>query len=131
VETVPHVGNFFEFDQLSQRNRVRGGQSNHFTDCFLLLIAKKDVEAFMKKAGVSVDKESLDIFFKQVDGKSVTEMIAAGSKKTVVMPRCGGGGAPAAAAAGASAEAPKAEEKKEEVEEVDMGGLFGDDEDEY
>lgn len=38
-----------------------------------------------------------------------------------------------AATAGASkeAEAPVAEEKKEEVEDVDMGGLFGGDDDEY
>ena len=44
----------------------------------------------------------------------------------------GGGGAAAAAgpAAAAEEEAPK-EEKKEEVEDVDMGGLFGDDEDDY
>jgi large subunit ribosomal protein LP0 len=40
--------------------------------------------------------------------------------------------APAAGAAGATAEAaPVVEEKKEEEEAVDMGGLFGDDEDEY
>lgn len=40
--------------------------------------------------------------------------------------------APAASAGpvGSKADAPKAEEKKEEVEDVDMGGLFGGD-DEY
>ena len=39
-----------------------------------------------------------------------------------------GGAAPAGDAAAATAEAPK-EEKKEEVEDVNMGGLFGDDDD--
>ena len=85
----------------------------------------------MKKAGVSVDKEELDIFMKAMEEKSVTELVAAGSKKLVSMPT--GGARPAAAAgaaAGAAAEAPKEEEKKEEEEDVDMGGLFGDD-DEY
>ena len=42
---------------------------------------KKDVEEFMKKCGVSVDKESLDAFFKTIDGQTVTDAIAAGSKK--------------------------------------------------
>ena len=82
----------------------------------------------MKASGVSVDKTELDAFFAAVDGKSVPELIAAGEKKKVSMPS-GGGARPAAAAGAAAAEAPKAEEKKEEVEDVDMGGLFGDDDD--
>ena len=44
----------------------------------------------------------------------------------------GGGGGGAAAGPGAvEEEAPKEEEKKEEAEDVDMGGLFGDDDDDY
>ena len=43
----------------------------------------------------------------------------------------GGGGGGAAAGPAAEEEAPKEEEKKEEVEDVDMGGLFGDDDDDY
>ena len=85
----------------------------------------------MSKCGVSIDKESLDAFFKQIEGKTVTEAVSEGAKKHVKMPAGGGGGAPVAAAAGgaAAADEPKAEEKKEEPEDVDMGGLFGDDDD--
>jgi large subunit ribosomal protein LP2 len=82
----------------------------------------------MKAAGISVDKESLKAFFKQMEGKNIPDLVAEGKKKQVEMPRGGGGGA-AASSGGAAAAAPKEEEKKEEVEEVDMGGLFGDDDD--
>ena len=82
----------------------------------------------MKASGVSVDKASLEQFFKSIEGKTIPELVKAGEKKQVKMPS--GGGASAPAAGGAVAEAPK-EEKKEEVEDVDMGGLFGDDDDDY
>ena len=88
-----------------------------------------NVEDFMKASGISVDKESLTLFFTKLEGTNVQDAIAAGSKKLVSMPS---GGARVAAAGGAAsaavAEAPK-EEKKEEVEDVDMGGLFGGDDD--
>merc|ERR1712086_789979 len=74
---------------------------------------QKDVEAFMKKCGVSCEKESLDAFFKTLKENNVVDAVAAGSKKHISMPS-GGGAAPA-----------KAEEKpaeKEEAEDVDMGG---------
>jgi large subunit ribosomal protein LP2 len=83
----------------------------------------------MKAAGISVDKESLKAFFKQMEGKNIPDLVAEGKKKQVEMPRGGGGGGAAASSGGAAAAAPKEEEKKEEVEEVDMGGLFGDDDD--
>ena len=86
----------------------------------------------MKSAGVSVDKEDLALFFKQIEGKNIPETVQAGEKKCCTgFPS--GGARPAAAGAGGAAaeEAPKEEEKKEEAEDVDMGGLFGDDEDEY
>lgn len=94
---------------------------------------KKDVEEFMKKCGVSVDKESLDAFFKTIEGKDVVASVAEGSKKHISMPSGGGGGArPAAAAAGGAAPAKEEEKPKEdEPEDVDMGGLFGDDDDDY
>ena len=91
------------------------------------ITAKSDVEKFMKDAGVSVDKASLDQFFKCIDGKTIPELVKEGKKKQVSMPSGGGARAPAAAG-GAAAAAPK-EEKKEEVEDVDMGGLFGDEDD--
>ena len=84
----------------------------------------------MKDCGVSCDKATLTTFFAQIDGKSVTDLVAAGAKKHVKMPTGGGGARPAAA--GAAAAAPAEVEKKEEKEEVvDMGGLFGGDDDEY
>ena len=86
----------------------------------------------MKDCGVSVDKDSLSQFFKCLGETSVPDHVNAGSKKLISMPS-GGGARPAAggaAAGGAAAEAPK-EEKKEEAEDVDMGGLFGDEEEDY
>ena len=84
----------------------------------------------MKAAGVESDSASLDAFFTVIEGKTLPELVAAGSKKHISLPSGGGGGARVAAAGGAAAPAEeKKEEKKEEVEEVDMGGLFGDDED--
>ena len=97
----------------------------------LIVVAKKQVEEFMKKCGVSVDKESLDAFFKQIEGKVVVDAIKEGEKKCIKMPSGGGARPAAAAAGGAAAPAEKEEPKKEdEPEDVDMGGLFGDD-DEY
>ena len=96
-----------------------------------LTLAKKDVESFMKKAGVTVEKNELDAFFKALEGRDVVEATKKGETMLVSMPAGGGGAAPAkAAAAPKEAAAAKEEPKKEEEEEVDMGGLFGDD-DEY
>ena len=66
----------------------------------------------MSKCGVSIDKESLDVFFKQIEGKDVAEAVTEGKKKHVSMP-CGGGGA--AVGAPAVGDALKAEEKKAEL----------------
>ena len=85
----------------------------------------------MKDCGVSVDKEAISVFFKQLEGNDIVSLTKAGATKTVSMPACGGGGVARAAAptgGAAAAEAPK-EEKKEEPEDVDMGGLFGGDDD--
>ena len=84
----------------------------------------------MKDCGVSVEKADLKQFFSCIGSKKAHELITEGKDKLIKMPAVsGGGGAPAAGGAAAAAEAPK-EEKKEEAEDVDMGGLFGD-EDEY
>ena len=84
----------------------------------------------MNAAGVNVDKEELAAFFVALGDKTVAESVKAGSKKLISMP-AGGAAAPSSAGGAAAAEAPKEEEKKEEEEDVDMGGLFGDDEDDY
>jgi len=60
-------------------------------------------------------------------GKNFHEMVGAGIEKMSSMG--GGGGAPAAA--GGAAAAPKEDEKKEEEEDVNMGDLFGGDDDGY
>jgi len=93
---------------------------------------QKDVQAFMTKSGVSIDKEALAAFFKALDGKTVTGACTAGAKKQVTMPSGGArAAAPGAAAAGGDAGAAPAEVKEEEPEQVDMGNLFGDEEEDY
>merc|ERR1711935_94890 len=80
-----------------------------------------DVEKLEKASGVSADSEKIAAMIKAFEGKKFNEAVEQGLKKMATM----GGGAPAAG--GAEVEAAVVEEKKEEVEEVDMGGLFGDD----
>ena len=87
----------------------------------------------MEGQGISVDDKALDQFFKLIDETNVVDAVKEGEKKHIKMPCGGGGGVAVAAATGgaAAADEPKKEEPKEEAEDVDMGGLFGDDEDDY
>merc|ERR1711862_981823 len=67
----------------------------------LWLSGKKDitanvVETFMKACGVSCDKAELEVFIKNVGDRKLSELVSAGSKRTISMP-CGGGGGGAAA----------------------------------
>jgi len=94
-------------------------------------VTADSIKAILSSVGVESDDKSLDIVVKQLAGKSVEELVAAGLPKLASMGGGGGGAAPAAAAAGgdAGAAAPAAEEKKkeesEEEEDDDMGfGLF-------
>ena len=84
-----------------------------------------DVEKVLKEAGVKADSEKITSMIAAFNGRNFHEMVAGGLAKMASM------GSAAAPASGADA-GPKAvvEEKKEEAEDVDMGGLFGD-EDEY
>ena len=72
--------------------------------------------------GAEADEDKIELLLSQVNGKDITELIAAGREKLASVP-AGGGGAVAVAAAsagggGAAAAAPAAESKKEEkVEE--------------
>ena len=84
----------------------------------------------MKECGVSVDKEAINQFFKNIAGKNIVELTKAGENKLISMPSVSGGAVAAPAGGAVAAEAPK-EEKKEEPEDVDMGGLFGAEEDDY
>ena len=102
------------------------------TDVFIYFyfhfIAQKDVETFMKAAGITVDNAEISVFFKALGENNAVDLIKNGKEKLIVMP-CGGGGG-GGGAAGPAAAAVVEEVKKEEEEAVDMGGLFGDD-DEY
>ena len=81
----------------------------------------------LKEVGVEAEKEKLDLLLKNLEGKQLHELIAAGSSKIVTV-----GAAPAGGAAADNVQEKPAEAKEEKVEEkvdVDMGGLFDDDDD--
>ena len=86
-------------------------------------ITADDVERLLKEAGVSSDSEKVKQTIASFEGKKFEELVAGGLAKMASM----GPAAPAGGAAPAKAAA--VEEKKEEVEDVDMGGLFGGDDD--
>ena len=92
--------------------------------------SEDDVANLLKECGVTCDKDNCKTMIAQVGTASVPEHIAAGTKKMASV----GGGAPAAggAAAGGAAAAAEPEKKEEEPEEevdMDMGGMFGGDDD--
>lgn len=83
----------------------------------------------LKEVGVSADKDAVKVLIEKCSAKPLHELVAEGRGKFASMPAAG---APAAAVAatGAPAAAAKKEEKPKEEEpeeDVDMGGLFGDD----
>ena len=79
-----------------------------------------DITKLLSTVGIDCDSERLAKLLSELEGKSIDELIAAGSSKLASVPSGGGGGggggAPAAAASGGGGggEAPKEEEKKEE-----------------
>ncbi|RLN46082.1 hypothetical protein BBJ29_005217 [Phytophthora kernoviae] len=80
-----------------------------------------DVEKILHASGVEINKERVATLVKAMEGKSIEEVIAAGSSKLASFGSAGA--APAGAAGAAGAEDAKVEEKAvEEEEEVDMGG---------
>ena len=93
-----------------------------------------NVKTLLESVGIESNEEQLASLIKNLEGKNVDELIAAGSEKLSSIPAAGA--APAAAGAAAS-DAPAEEEKKEEEEEEeeeDLGGaagLFGDDDDDW
>merc|ERR1712039_797470 len=80
-----------------------------------------DIKTILESVGVGYDEERAELVVNQCKGKSIAELIAAGSEKMASMPAGGGGGAAAPAAAGgdapAAVEEKKEEEKKAESEE--------------
>merc|ERR1740133_517274 len=88
----------------------------------------KDIKDILDAGGISSEKAMLDLVVKRMEGKTVHELIEAGSKKFAATGGGGGGGgggAPAAAAAGGGGAAAAAPAKAvEEEEEDDAGGDF-------
>ena len=88
-----------------------------------------DLEVVLNSVGVEVDAERLSKVVKELNGKSVEELIKEGREKLSSMPAGGAvAAAPAAGAAVAEEKKPEKEEKKKEEsesEDDDMGfGLF-------
>merc|ERR1712142_1216639 len=74
-----------------------------------------DIKTILESVGVGYDEERASSVVNQCQGKSVAELIEAGSAKMASIPAGGGGGGGAAAASGGGDAAPAAvEEKKEE-----------------
>ena len=83
-----------------------------------------DVEKVVKDAGAEADKAKIDALVAALAGKEFHEIVAAGIKTLGSM---GGAAKPAAAAA---AEVKVEAVKEVEVEDdVDIGGMFGDEDD--
>ena len=86
-----------------------------------------DVEKVLKEAGCKGDAKKSKELIDAMAGKKFDEVAAAGLAKMATM---GGSGAPAAGGKKAAAVVEEEPKKEDEPEDVDMGGLFGDD-DEY
>ncbi|GKV37517.1 hypothetical protein SLEP1_g45543 [Rubroshorea leprosula] len=80
-----------------------------------------DIKHILGSVGADADEDRIELFLSQVEGKDITELIAAGREKLASVPSGGAGVAVAAAApagAGGAAAPAAAETKKEEkVEE--------------
>ena len=86
-----------------------------------------DVEKVVKDAGAEPDKEKISALCEALKGKPFNELVATGIAKLGSM---GTGAAPKGGAAPAEAKEAVKEEAPEPEEDVDMCGMFGD-EDEY
>eukprot|EP00878_Enallax_costatus_P005912 GHUV01006203.1.p2 GENE.GHUV01006203.1~~GHUV01006203.1.p2 ORF type:complete len:111 (+),score=55.31 GHUV01006203.1:46-378(+) len=95
---------------------VLGGKANPTAD---------DVKAILSSVGVEADSADVERLLKELEGKDINELIAAGREKLQSVPSGGGAvaAAPAAGGAAAGGAAPAKEEKKEEPseEDEDMG----------
>ncbi|OWF42384.1 60S acidic ribosomal protein P2-like [Mizuhopecten yessoensis] len=88
-----------------------------------------DLEKIIGSVGIEVEADKVKKIISELKGKSLEELVAAGTTKLASVPSGGGAAAAgaSAAAAPAAAKEEKKEEKKEESEESDddMGfGLF-------
>ncbi|CAM0952745.1 unnamed protein product [Alopecurus aequalis] len=89
---------------------------------------KDDVRAILGSVGAEVEEEKLQILFKEVEGKDLAELLAAGREKFAFAPRGGsstmGVSVTTAAAADAAEEKVEEKEEDEEEEDLDMFSLF-------
>ncbi|CAH9100323.1 unnamed protein product [Cuscuta europaea] len=93
-----------------------------------------DIKKILSSVGAEADDSKLELLLSQVEGKDITELIAAGREKLASVPSGGGGVAAVAAAPSSGGGAPpaaeekKMEEKVEEDTDEEMGfDLFGGD----
>jgi len=83
-----------------------------------------DVKKILSSVGVEADAADVERLMKELEGKDIDELIAAGREKLQSVPSGGAAAAaPAAGGAAAGGAAPAAEAKKEEPseEDEDMG----------
>merc|ERR1712228_1010643 len=64
-----------------------------------------DLKTILESVGVGYDEERASLVVNQCDGKSIADLIAAGSAKMASMPAGGGGGGGGSAAAGGGGDA--------------------------
>ncbi|RLN86783.1 hypothetical protein BBJ28_00013901 [Nothophytophthora sp. Chile5] len=86
-----------------------------------------DVEKVVKSFGGEFDQEKTELLVKELEGKNIEEVVAAGKAKLSSV-TVGASSSGAAAAGGAAAAAAPAVEEKVEEEEADLGGgmdMFG------
>jgi len=87
----------------------------------------KDIESILGSVGAEADADRISLLLKELEGKDILEVIAAGKEKFASVPSGGGGGVVVSSGGGAAAPASaeeKEEEKKEEPKEEsddDMG----------
>jgi large subunit ribosomal protein LP2 len=67
--------------------------------------------------GAEADSDRVNLLLKELEGKDILEVIAAGKEKFASVPSGGGGGVVVSSGGGGAAAAPAAEEVKEEKKE--------------
>merc|ERR1712168_611580 len=88
-----------------------------------------DIKTILESVGVGYEEERASLVVNQCQGKSVAELIEAGSAKMASMPAGGGGGGGGAAAASGGDAAPAAVEEKKKEEKKASSDESGSDDD--
>ena len=84
------------------------------------------VEKVVKDSGATADKEKITALCAALEGKQFHELVATGLKTLGSM---GGAAAPAGGAPAAAAKQEEAPAEEEPEDDVDMAGMFGDEDD--